>query len=694
MTTFGRVRALGLAALLCCLTVGQAHAYVILTDNFGNPMSWNKATIGWAVAANGSDDIPIDEAVGALQAAFNSWESVSCSTVSFQFTGTVNVNPNKDIFIRWLEQNWDMTVQDALGVTTNWQLNGDGSPKKVEIFLNGASYVWATSGADDPFSNVNDLQAVATHEIGHAIGLDHPRHRFSTMWFTTFPGESEEARSLEDDDKRAACFLYPAATFTDGQLCDSCWNHQNCVSGACINYPGDGPFCAQDCSGGKACPSGYECIALMGGYMECLPVNQHCAPVGGNIPVGDFCYDHATCASGYCLVLPDSAVCTQQCNPSQGGSAGCPSGMVCAGQGTNGICYPQGSGQLGDSCLSPADCASFDCIGIGASEGACTQPCTSDAQCPGTYACVFDFCVATGSGQFGDSCTQLTDCASGLCVPFVDYCSTKCSDDAECPGDLECINNLYCDAGATGQVGDTCGPGAKECVSGLFCFYDTAAAVNGTCREKCDVRYDDCSGGQYCDWVWQDWQNKVVGVCVGDNGGAPTGAPCGGPIACFPDHVCADTDGSGPKCRQDCNSYNLLGCSGGTTCIPLNMESDPKLGACHPNDGAPAVDDPQVVETVPGVEPPPVAEPSEDTGAIEPGMRVETDGPGLDGAATAAGTTTGGATTGGPVGSGGGSDGGCSVRSSSSNPLAVLGLTFFGIGWLVWRRRCPSVFSE
>ena len=75
------------------------------------------------------------------------------------------------------------------------------------------------------------------------------------------------------------------------------------------------------------------------------------------------------------------------------------------------------------------------------------------------------------------------------------------------------------------------------------------------------------------------------------------GESCGGGAYCLPSLVCADTDGVGAKCRQDCKTTNFLGCSNGAECIALNLPNDPQLGACHPKDGPPAVETPKVVET-------------------------------------------------------------------------------------------------
>lgn len=58
-------------------------------------------------------------------------------------------------------------------------------------------------------ANPYDIQGVACHEFGHALGLDHSSVPGSTM-FGSVPAQAESLRSIEDDDRAGLQFLYGA----------------------------------------------------------------------------------------------------------------------------------------------------------------------------------------------------------------------------------------------------------------------------------------------------------------------------------------------------------------------------------------------------------------------------------------------------------------------------------------------------
>jgi hypothetical protein len=68
------------------------------------------------------------------------------------------------------------------------------------------------STSTPPLSNTIDLQSVATHEFGHALGLDHSGIAHAVMFPAGDTGESQQ-RVLSTDDVIGISFLYPSSIF-------------------------------------------------------------------------------------------------------------------------------------------------------------------------------------------------------------------------------------------------------------------------------------------------------------------------------------------------------------------------------------------------------------------------------------------------------------------------------------------------
>jgi hypothetical protein len=83
-------------------------------------------------------------------------------------------------------------------------------------------WVWHDGPGSIPFGGglAYDLQSVAAHEYGHALGLDHSTDGGATMWPSTAPG-SETGRSINADDQAGAQFIYDVLDLTKKAHIDS-----------------------------------------------------------------------------------------------------------------------------------------------------------------------------------------------------------------------------------------------------------------------------------------------------------------------------------------------------------------------------------------------------------------------------------------------------------------------------------------
>ncbi|MGM0574773.1 MAG: matrixin family metalloprotease [Myxococcota bacterium] len=588
--------AIALLALL--FLAGEAHAYVVLKDYDGSTRRWQETTVPWTMGSGSIPGVGDSSFQSALQAAFDAWEGVGCSWLGFQFDGVKTFDPGGGIHVIVQSNSWDPTVGDALAYAQS-QTTSDGSITSTDIVFNAATAQWSASGS--PPVGVSDVQGVATHEIGHAIGLDHSRHFESTMFFS---GGSTDLRSLAGDDEQGACYLYPDGDFGGGAACDSCESNADCADGDCLLIQGWGSaFCGQYCQGSTDCPDGFFCAEFTDPSIEpqCYPANDHCDQAGASIGLGEYCYGHETCSSGTCLVLPDDAYCSQECTSS------CADGMVCVG----GLCLAAGDTPYGGACDKSSECQTGSCVHF-SSQGVCTQPCgTNGGTCPDGNQCLQDvFCVPPGPGANGAPCIRDDQCAGTYCIDGA--CTQPCgAGQPPCPEGSTCGDGGFCEGGATGGSCQDSG----ACPDGLVCQKPAQDAA-GTCARPCNpLLAQGCLEGEVCAWRWESWTSTLTGTCVEATGGRQEGEACDPPSdPCEADLVCHEGVIGTPTCHKDCKlQANNLGCFAGEVCLDLEDPDDPKRGVCVPKHPPQPDPDPEP-DPDPDPEPDPDPDPEPDPG--------------------------------------------------------------------------------
>jgi hypothetical protein len=148
----------------------------------------------------------IGSVTSALQSSWNAWRVESAvPAVNVATDGTVTkytANRSYDVL-------WGRTG-GSLATTYTWRWN-DGFIESDVVF--NFKYAWwqAPSEGDGCYEgagNVYDVGNIATHEFGHAYGLDHPAGaRFETMYAYGFSGETLK-RSPASGDRAGVAALY------------------------------------------------------------------------------------------------------------------------------------------------------------------------------------------------------------------------------------------------------------------------------------------------------------------------------------------------------------------------------------------------------------------------------------------------------------------------------------------------------
>ena len=222
-------------ALLLVLAVSRTgSAYKII--DFVNPdgervfLKWGPEDIpvAWHYNFTSPKDFSLDAAISATERAYDTWEAVETSSITFRFAGRTNAEPF--VFFDFINTMGFITDPslDGTGIlaATNFIVfTFTGVIAESDIFFNDdAPWSVSSTGQAGHF----DYQSTALHEIGHLVGLDHSAvgvmetragRRFvleesALMYPFAFPRGTTIGRTLTLDDVTGASVNYPAGDFS------------------------------------------------------------------------------------------------------------------------------------------------------------------------------------------------------------------------------------------------------------------------------------------------------------------------------------------------------------------------------------------------------------------------------------------------------------------------------------------------
>lgn len=283
------------------------------------------------------------------------WNRVSCAAIRLEIEDTPGGHaiPGDGInTIEFVTEGWtNRGLEGNAAATTDVAFlsrPGEVVIGEADLLLNADDFTW---GVAPMASGVRDIQAVVTHELGHALGIRHPCEPNGSEGAPRCSSTYEESalypvylgitqRILGPLDRDALCYLYPPR---DG--CE-CQEPYVCSSGG---------ECARPCNLPSDCSAG-PCVG------ETCAIPEHA--------VGDPCV--GSCTSG--LECSDGGVCLRPCDE------GCPRGNTC----DDGLCVPA-LAAYGSRCDRGEDCGSGLCI-LREGSGLCTRRCV-DTPCPRPDQC-------------------------------------------------------------------------------------------------------------------------------------------------------------------------------------------------------------------------------------------------------------------------------------------------------------------
>jgi hypothetical protein len=187
-------RRLALAALVAAgMALGgarPARAFVRYVTASNAPYSWRPPCVGFiAYPDDMANMMTVDQILGAASGAAEAWSAPANDTsLMIQVASTTGPGPaakyDQQNSLVFRESEWCRAADDATGACTydptalaitSVFATADGKIVDADIEINARYFRWGDlTQAPTTGPQIQDLQNALTHEMGHAIGLDHP----------------------------------------------------------------------------------------------------------------------------------------------------------------------------------------------------------------------------------------------------------------------------------------------------------------------------------------------------------------------------------------------------------------------------------------------------------------------------------------------------------------------------------------
>jgi hypothetical protein len=212
--------------------IGFNYAFVTIVND-GSEIKWPENKISYTINQNGASKcsgskLGSSETLKAIENSFETWTQVSGVSLNAEYAGNTSTsNSDNDgenviefVASKWSDQDFNPSSQ-ALAVTVS--SFKDNQIVDTDLFFNCANFTWDVLSEDTGGSKM-DLQSIASHEVGHMLGIDHNSEnanadtdeRAPIMYYASSIGEIK--RGLEDDDENAVRHLYPSESPVEPQI--------------------------------------------------------------------------------------------------------------------------------------------------------------------------------------------------------------------------------------------------------------------------------------------------------------------------------------------------------------------------------------------------------------------------------------------------------------------------------------------
>lgn len=218
------------------LPISSVFAFVVIS-NGGKPAYWPNGVISYEFHSNtsgyfeGGTDTSgtVTDEFQPIRDSFQAWADIAGVQLNFTEEAFRNSNPSsvdRRNTIMWVDTGWTSLnfrpPSNALAVTLSSFDASSGAVVDADIYFNAQSFSWAVVD-DASEDNFVDVQNIATHEIGHLIGLDHSSVSLfeteddlaeATMFYASEAGETSR-RTPSSDDVKGVKNLYGTASLEE-----------------------------------------------------------------------------------------------------------------------------------------------------------------------------------------------------------------------------------------------------------------------------------------------------------------------------------------------------------------------------------------------------------------------------------------------------------------------------------------------
>jgi hypothetical protein len=221
--------AVGLAAALALGLTSPAEAYLKFGSMVGGRqvgLRWNRQPVRFYITDVGAPGVTSSQVRDAVDQSFATWARVPTAALTWQDLGMTGKAPVRGDGLSVLGFESRPDLDKVLGSTSFTIDSYTGEMVEADIFFNTA-FPWSVSSGGE--RGRYDLQSIATHEIGHLLGLGHsaigeteviPGGRRviaagTVMFPIAFSSGSIEDRTLRPDDIAGIGDVYPGPGFGD-----------------------------------------------------------------------------------------------------------------------------------------------------------------------------------------------------------------------------------------------------------------------------------------------------------------------------------------------------------------------------------------------------------------------------------------------------------------------------------------------